>query len=128
LVSPSSTINSLRFAAGTLADSGAGTNIAVKSVITAEPDGHTLLMAANALAANMALYQPAPFDAEKELVAISLIGRVPVVIAANPNMPYATVKQLIEAAKGKHLNTLQAAAMAWLPEAPRIRRAAMAAP
>ena len=37
---------------------GAGTNIAVKSVIAAEPDGYTLLMAANALAANMALYQP----------------------------------------------------------------------
>jgi tripartite-type tricarboxylate transporter receptor subunit TctC len=80
---------------------GAGTNIAVKSVITAEPDGHTLMMAANALAANMSLYQPQPFDAEKELVAISLIGRVPVVIAANANAPFANVKQLIDAAKGK---------------------------
>ena len=80
---------------------GAGTNIAVKSVIAAEADGHTLLMAANALAANMSLYQPAPFDAEKELVAVSMIGRVPVVIAANPNVPYVNVKQLIEAAKGK---------------------------
>ena len=80
---------------------GAGTNIAVKSVIAAEADGHTLLMAANALAANMSLYQPEPFDAEKELVAVSMIGRVPVVIAANPNVPYANIKQLIEAAKGK---------------------------
>ncbi|MEY4363795.1 MAG: hypothetical protein RLZZ24_1147 [Pseudomonadota bacterium] len=80
---------------------GAGTNIAVKSVITAEPDGYTLMMAANALAANMSLYQPQPFDAEKDLVAISLIGRVPVVIAANANAPFANVKQLIEAAKGK---------------------------
>jgi tripartite-type tricarboxylate transporter receptor subunit TctC len=80
---------------------GAGTNIAVKSVIAAEPDGYTLLMAANALAANMALYQPAPFDAEKELTAVSLVGRVPVVIAANPSVPYANVKQLIEAAKNK---------------------------
>ena len=80
---------------------GAGSNIAVKSVITAEPDGHTLMMAANALAANMSLYQPQPFDAEKDLVAISLIGRVPVVIAANANAPFANVKQLIDAAKGK---------------------------
>ena len=80
---------------------GAGTNIAVKSVITAEPDGYTMLMAANALAANMSLYQPQPFDAEKDLVAVSLIGRVPVVIAANANAPFANVKQLIEAAKGK---------------------------
>ena len=80
---------------------GAGTNIAVKSVIAAEPDGHTLMMAANALAANMSLYKPQPFDAEKDLVAISLIGRVPVVIAANPNVPYANIQQLIAAAKGK---------------------------
>jgi tripartite-type tricarboxylate transporter receptor subunit TctC len=70
-------------------------------VVTAEPDGYTLMMAANALAANMSLYQPAPFDAERDLVAVSLIGRVPVVIAANPNAPYANIKQLIEAAKGK---------------------------
>ncbi len=80
---------------------GAGTNIAVKSVIGAEPDGYTLMLAANALAANMALYQPMPFDAERDLVPVSFIGRVPVVIAANPNVPYANVKQLIDAAKGK---------------------------
>ena len=80
---------------------GAGTNIAVKPVISAEPDGYTLMMAANALAANMALYQPMPFDAERDLVPVSFVGRVPVVIAANPNVPYANVKQLIDAAKGK---------------------------
>ena len=80
---------------------GAGTNIAVKSVITSEPDGYTLMMAANALAANMSLYQPAPFDTDRDLVAVSLIGRVPVVIAANPNAAYTNIKQLIDAAKGK---------------------------
>lgn len=80
---------------------GAGTNIAVKAVIGAEPDGYTLMMAANALAANMSLYQPPPFDAEKDLAAISLVGRVPVVIAANPQSAYGNVAQLVQAAKGK---------------------------
>ena len=80
---------------------GAGTNIAVKQVIDAPPDGYTLMLAANALAANMSLYQPAPFDAEREMVAISLVGRVPVVIAANANVPYATVGKMIEAARAK---------------------------
>lgn len=80
---------------------GAGTNIAVKYVIGAEADGYTLLMAANALAANMALYQPAPFDAERDLVPVSLIGRVPVVIAANASAPYASVANLIASAKAK---------------------------
>jgi tripartite-type tricarboxylate transporter receptor subunit TctC len=80
---------------------GAGTNIAVKAVIDAPPDGYTLLMAANALAANMALYKPAPFDAERDLAPVALIGRVPVVIAANPSAPYNSVAQLIAAAKAK---------------------------
>ena len=80
---------------------GAGTNIAVKSVIDSPADGYTLLLAANALAANMALYTPAPFDAEKDLVPVSLVGRVPVVIAASAATPYSSVAQLIAAAKAK---------------------------
>lgn len=80
---------------------GAGTNIAVKATIDAPADGYTLMMAANALAANPSLYQPAPFDPERELVAVSLIGRVPVVIAANAGAPYASIKQLIEAARAR---------------------------
>lgn len=80
---------------------GAGTNIAVKYVIDAPADGYTLLMAANALAANPSLYSPVPFDPEKDLVPVSLVGRVPVVIAANPSAPYADAKALIAAAKAK---------------------------
>ena len=75
---------------------GAGTNIAVKYVIAAEPDGYTLMLAANALAANMALYQPAPFDAERDLVPVSLVGRVPVVIAVNTQTGPASLAKLIE--------------------------------
>lgn len=80
---------------------GAGSNIAIRAAIDAPADGYTLLMAANALAANMSLYQPAPFDAERDLVPIALIGRVPVVIAANVNAPYGDIKELIAAAKAK---------------------------
>lgn len=80
---------------------GAGSNIASRALIDAPADGYTLMMAANAVAANMALYQPAPFDAEKEMAPVSLIGRVPVVIAVNPNVPFNTIGKLIEAAKAK---------------------------
>jgi tripartite-type tricarboxylate transporter receptor subunit TctC len=80
---------------------GAGTNIAVKSVIAAAPDGYTLMLAANALAANMALYKPAPFDAERDLALIAQVGRVPVVIAANTSVPYNNIAELIAAAKAK---------------------------
>lgn len=80
---------------------GAGSNIASRALIDAPADGYTLMMAANAIAANMALYQPSPFDAEKEMTPVSLIGRVPVVIAVNPNAPFNTIGKLIEAAKAK---------------------------
>jgi len=80
---------------------GAGSNLAIKAVIDSPGDGHTLLMAANAVAANMSLYKPQPFDAERDLVAISLVGRVPVVIAANMASPYTTLAQLVAAAKAK---------------------------
>ena len=80
---------------------GAGTNIAVKSVIDAPADGYTLMLAANALAANPSLYQPSPFDPERDLVAVSLVGRVPVVIAANAAVPYSNLAKMLEAAKAK---------------------------
>ncbi len=80
---------------------GAGTNIAVKAAIEAPADGYTLMLAANALAANMSLYHPAPFDIERDLVPVSLVGRVPVVIAMNASAPFASLARLIEAAKAK---------------------------
>jgi tripartite-type tricarboxylate transporter receptor subunit TctC len=78
---------------------GGATNIAVKQVIDSPPDGYTLMLAANALAANMALFKPAPFDAEKQLSTISLIGSVPVVIATRAESPFNNLGDLLKAAK-----------------------------
>jgi tripartite-type tricarboxylate transporter receptor subunit TctC len=80
---------------------GAGSNIAIKAAIDSPPDGYTLLLAANALTANMALFQPPPFDAERDLAPIAQVGRVPVVIAAPASTPTPTLKALIDAAKAK---------------------------
>lgn len=77
---------------------GAGTNIAVKALIDSKPDGNTLLMSANALSANSSLYQPAPFDAAKDIAPVALIGRIPVVIATNANSPLKTLADLVKAA------------------------------
>ena len=80
---------------------GAGTNIAVRSLIDSPPDGYTLMLTANALAANMALYTPAPFDAERDVVAVSMVGRVPVVIAAGAASEFTSLKSLVDAARAK---------------------------
>jgi tripartite-type tricarboxylate transporter receptor subunit TctC len=78
---------------------GAGTNIAVKQLIDSPPDGYTLMVAANALAANMSLYKPQPFDIDKDITPIAMIGRVPVVIATTSDSKYQKLSDLIKAAK-----------------------------
>ena len=78
---------------------GAGTNIAVKQLIDSPPDGYTLMVAANALAANMSLYKPQPFDIDKDITPIAMIGRVPVVIATNADSKYQKLSDLIKATK-----------------------------
>jgi tripartite-type tricarboxylate transporter receptor subunit TctC len=78
---------------------GAGTNIALRALIDSAPDGHTLMVTANSIAANPTLYQPAPFDMARDFTPVSLIGRVPVVLAVGAQTPYTRIAQLIEAAK-----------------------------
>jgi len=81
---------------------GAGSNLAIRATIESPPDGYTLLLAANGLVANMALYQPQPFDAEKDLTPVSFVGRVPVVIAAAAgNANLGTLKGMLDAARVK---------------------------
>jgi len=80
---------------------GAGTNIAMRALIDSPPDGHTLMLVANAVAANPTLYQPAPFDPARDLTPISLVGRVPVVIAANAAGEVTSLQKLIALSKAK---------------------------
>jgi tripartite-type tricarboxylate transporter receptor subunit TctC len=80
---------------------GAGSNIATRTMIDSAPDGYTLMMAANAVAANVSLFQPAPFDLAADIAAISMVGRVPVVIAVASNSEFDTLPKLIAAAQKK---------------------------
>ena len=80
---------------------GAGTNIAVRALIDSSPDGHTLMVSANALAANPSLYQPSPFDPERDIEPVSLIGRVPVVIATSMTSEFDSLAKLVAVAKDK---------------------------
>jgi tripartite-type tricarboxylate transporter receptor subunit TctC len=80
---------------------GAGTNIANRALIDASPDGHTLMLAANALAANVSLFQPAPYQLERDITPIGQVGRVPVVLAANAQAGIASVKDLVAQLKAR---------------------------
>ncbi len=79
---------------------GAGTNIAMRALIDSPADGYTLMLTANSIAANPSLYQPPPFDPAKDVTPIALVGRVPVVIAANAASGPDSIGKLIAASKG----------------------------
>ena len=80
---------------------GAGANLAMEAVAKAPPDGYTLLMGTPGLATNPSLYASLPFDPLKAFVPISLIGTVPNVLVVNPDVPAATVNELIALARQK---------------------------
>ena len=79
---------------------GGGTNIATKALIDSPPDGHTVMLAANALAANVSLFQPAPYELDR-IAPIALVGRVPVVLVANAQSSVDSIKALIAQSKVK---------------------------
>lgn len=74
---------------------GGGTNIANRALIDSPADGHTLMLAANALAANASLYQPAPYDLARDVTPIAQVGRVPVVLAANTGSGITSLPDLL---------------------------------
>jgi len=80
---------------------GAGSNIAIRALIESPADGYTVMLVANGLAANPALYQPAPFDPERDIVPVALVARLPVVIAVNAKSELTSLAKLVEAAKAR---------------------------
>lgn len=80
---------------------GAGSNIAITTLVASPADGYIVMLVANGLAANPTLYQPSPFDAERDIVPVALVARLPVVIAANASSEMTSLAKLIEVAKAR---------------------------
>lgn len=80
---------------------GAGGMLGTAVVAKAAPDGLTLLSSASALAANPTLFKSMPFDTLKDLQAISLVFRTPLVLVVNPKLPVNSIKELIALLKEK---------------------------
>jgi tripartite-type tricarboxylate transporter receptor subunit TctC len=74
---------------------GAGGMIAAARAAKAEPDGYTILLHQDALAAGMALYPHLTFDAVKDFVPIGLINIAPTTLAARPDLPPNTIEELL---------------------------------
>lgn len=78
---------------------GAGGNIGAQAVMRAPADGQTLLMCAFGCAVAPSLYQPPPYDIQKDFAPVAMLGTVPSVLVVNPNVPARTVGELIAYAK-----------------------------
>jgi tripartite-type tricarboxylate transporter receptor subunit TctC len=78
---------------------GAGTNIATESVISAPADGYTLLLATSANAINATLYDKLAFNFIRDLTPVASIADSPLVMTVNPSFPANSVSEFIAYAK-----------------------------
>jgi tripartite-type tricarboxylate transporter receptor subunit TctC len=80
---------------------GAGGQIGTSAVIKSDPDGYNLLVQSSSHAANPAIYKTLPYDPQKDLIDVAILGKTPYVMVTAGNGPYKDLKALIEAAKAK---------------------------
>lgn len=72
---------------------GAGGTIATDFVAKAQPDGYTVLFTVSSHSINQALYPSLPFNTERDLRGVTLIGALPQVLAVHPSVPANNLKE-----------------------------------
>ena len=78
---------------------GAGGNIATEVVVTAQPDGYSVLLGFNtALVVNPLLYK-LPFNVMRDLQPITKLASAQYILVLHPSVPAATLKDFIALAK-----------------------------
>jgi len=79
---------------------GAGSSIAAEHVAKSAPDGYTLLIASpSSILVNPVITPKAGFQPLKDLVAVSKVSSSPLILAINPGVGVASVKELIAHAR-----------------------------
>lgn len=81
---------------------GAGGNLGASMVAKATPDGHTLLVGSSGpLSVNPVIFKNLPYDSLKDFAPISTVQAVPLVMLASPKSGYASVADVVSAAKAR---------------------------
>ena len=81
---------------------GAGGNIGAAMAAHSVPDGYTLFMGTSGpLSINNSIFSNTGYDPIKDFAPIALVASAPFVIVANPSVPAANIKELIQLARAK---------------------------
>ena len=78
---------------------GAGSSIAAEYVAKSAADGHTVLIASPSSILVNPLLMKLGYDAKRDLVPVTKVSSSPLVVAVNPSVGAATLRELIDAAK-----------------------------
>lgn len=74
---------------------GGGTIIATDIVAKAKPDGHTILLSAAPIAINSSFGMKLPYDPIKDFAPVVSFVDMPLVLAANKDVPFTTMAEMI---------------------------------
>jgi len=80
---------------------GAGTVIGSDLLAKSPPDGYTLSVQINALAANHSLYAKLPYDTLRDFTPVVLMASTPNVLVVHPSLPAKTVPQFVALARAR---------------------------
>jgi tripartite-type tricarboxylate transporter receptor subunit TctC len=78
---------------------GASGIVGSESVARAAPDGHTLLMVASSYTVLPATTATLPYDSERDLTPIAMVGTNPLLFVVNPQVPAKTLAEFVALAK-----------------------------
>jgi len=80
---------------------GAGGIAAARSVMSAAPDGHTLIMLTNGTAISVSVFERLPFDPLKDFAPVSSLGFFDFIFCTSVSSGFTTLGDFIAAAKAK---------------------------
>ena len=81
--------------------SGAASNIGTEAAARAAPDGYTFLINTDGIAIYPHLYAGLSYDPFRDLVPVTYVAETPLVLAGNPAVAAAGLKELIELARNE---------------------------
>jgi len=80
---------------------GAGTVLGADVVAKAAPDGYTLLLGINALAANHTLYKKLPYNTLRDFTPVILAAATPNILVVHPSLPATTARDFVALARAR---------------------------